>query len=60
MPQGDAGTFSLQASFGTSVTGVFLYEQDEARSLVEHFGKQEIHGLQVPFLSKITLPLRVA
>lgn len=43
-----------------SVTGVFFYEQDEARNLVEHFGKQEIHGLQVPFLSKITLPLRVA
>lgn len=42
------------------VTSVFLYEQDEARSLVEHFGKQEIRGLQVPSLSKTTLPLRVA
>ena len=60
MPQGDAETFSLQASFVPLVTSVFLNEQDEARSLVEHFGKQEIRGLQVPSLSKTTLPLRVA
>lgn len=60
MPQEDAKTYSHQAAFVPLATSVFLYEQDEARSLVEHFGKQEIRGLQVPSLSKITLPFRIA
>lgn len=41
-----------QEAFVPLVANEFLYEQDEAKSLVEHFGQQEIYDPQVLSLSK--------